>query len=469
MPAPPGDGRGHTPGSPCTWCSSSSGWSAIRPSRGRRRARPMRSGGPSRGQPCRCPTGRPWRPHSARASVPSGPMPVARKRAPAWRRSGPAPRPAVTTSCSARRHRRPSSSPTSSPTSCSNGGASRAWPAIRWQPRRRARRPSAAGAAAAAVAGGGVPDVGSAAANEIQRPDHDLGRRVGGDEVCGGERARAGRRRHRPEVHAEGAGVGGHHRAPPERHVADVDRRRRRRPTPGYPAGSPNKASIALGAGSVDPGRAIDRGDSGDADTLPNTNPLYAVENTPGNVSATLTDVGPHAGFGSHVPEGRRRRQRDRDGRAALRHPTEAPPLREAGVAAEVRGDRAGARRAARQHVSGLGRVGLEVRRERQGHLDPEAIRVVREGPPTAAFMEAAKKWNGQLHRSVDRDGLRHRRSAARGRCRPRRAVHPPTSRSGWRTAAATSDCWRAIRRAARTWSASRSNGSWRTATSRSR
>jgi Domain of unknown function (DUF4157) len=164
---------------------------------------------------------------------------------------------------------------------------------------------------------------------------------------------------------------------------------------PGYPAGSPNKASIALGAGSVDPGRAIDQGDSGDADTLPNTNPLYAVENTPGNVSASLTDVGPNAGFGSHAS-----RKRDAAGivtetagllsdtpRRRIRFPKQEWRQTFEATALVLDGPLA--------HMY-LGSVEWGWKSDDTGKatLDPDAIRVVREGPPTAAFMEAAKKWN---------------------------------------------------------------------------
>jgi Domain of unknown function (DUF4157) len=164
---------------------------------------------------------------------------------------------------------------------------------------------------------------------------------------------------------------------------------------PGYPAGSPNKASIALGAGSADPGRAIDQGDSGDADTLPNTNPLYAVENTPGNVSATLTDVGAKRGFGSHASRkqdaaghvtetaGRLKdtpRRRLRFAKQEWRQRFEATALVLDGPLANMY----------------LGSVEWGWRSDDAGKatLDPDTLRVVREGPPTAAFMEAAKQWN---------------------------------------------------------------------------
>jgi hypothetical protein len=164
---------------------------------------------------------------------------------------------------------------------------------------------------------------------------------------------------------------------------------------PGYPAGSPNKASIALGAGSVDPGRAIDQGDSGDADTLPNTNPLYAVENTPGNVSASLTDVGPNAGFGSHAS-----RKRDAAGivtetagllsdtpRRRIRFPKQEWRQTFEATALVLDGP------LAHMYLGGV-EWGWKSDDTGKATLDPDAIRVVREGPPTAAFMEAAKKWN---------------------------------------------------------------------------
>ena len=255
----------------------------------------------------------------------------------------------------------------------------------------------AADAAAAAVAGGRrVPDVGSAAANEIQRAPITTS---GGEweatkYAAASEPGRVGadidlKFTPKAPVLADTIGLlqsvtslmstvaGGAVNAP------------------GYPAGSPNKASIALGAGSVDPGRAIDQGDSGDADTLPNTNPLYAVENTPGNVSATLTDVGPHAGFGSHASRkadaagnvtetagllSDTPRRRLRFAKQEWRQKFEATALVLDGPLANMY----------------LGSVEWGWKSDENGKatLDPEAIRVVREGPPTAAFMEAAKKWN---------------------------------------------------------------------------
>ena len=166
---------------------------------------------------------------------------------------------------------------------------------------------------------------------------------------------------------------------------------------PGTPSFvGPRNQSLSLGAGTSDPGRAIDQGDSGDADTIPNTNPLYAVENTPGHVSASLGDVGAAPG----MAHGHRRRKPD--------------GTFDVGSANIADGPRRGAEFAGQQwsqtfEVTALvldgpfanmylGSVewGWMTLPPPVGRalLYPDPIRVVREGPPTAAFMDAAKVWN---------------------------------------------------------------------------
>lgn len=152
-----------------------------------------------------------------------------------------------------------------------------------------------------------------------------------------------------------------------------------------------NKA-LSLGAGSLDPGRAIDQGDNS---SVPNTNPLYAVENAPGSISATLGDVGPSAGFGSHASRKRRpdgtfvetagnlvdtpRRNIDFRGQE-WRQTFETTAIALDGPLANMY----------------MGSVEWGWRSDATGKatLDPAALRVVRMGPPSAAFTDAARLWN---------------------------------------------------------------------------
>jgi hypothetical protein len=184
---------------------------------------------------------------------------------------------------------------------------------------------------------------------------------------------------------------------------------------PAGPVGTPSmvgprNTALSLGAAASDPGRAVDQGDG--SGTLPNTNPLYAVENSPGTVSATLGDVPASAGFGAHAA---RRQKADgtfeeveghlKDGpRRALdfagqewRHVFEATALAVDGPLANLY----------------LGSVEWGWKCDATGTvtLDPDPIKVVREGSPTAAFMDAARVWNaarftdtgtGTVHDTVD-------------------------------------------------------------------
>ncbi len=161
--------------------------------------------------------------------------------------------------------------------------------------------------------------------------------------------------------------------------------------TPSTP--SPRKSGISLTTG--DKGRAIDQGDPGDADTLPNTNPLYPVENTPGNVSASLTDVPATPGFGSHAS-----RVKKMDGSYAV-----TPGVLSDGPSRQIEFPGQEWRQTFEVTALALdgalanmylGSVEWGWRCNDKGKvtLDPDPIRVVREGPPTAEFMEAAKVWN---------------------------------------------------------------------------
>ena len=186
--------------------------------------------------------------------------------------------------------------------------------------------------------------------------------------------------------------------------------------TAGGPVTTPSSvsgrnAALSLPAAGSDPGRAVDQGDP-TGDTVPNTNPLYAVENSPGKVSATLTDVAPTAGFGSHASRKRNgaggfdenpgnlkdgpRRGLEFAGQE-WRQSFEATALALDGPLANMY----------------LGSVAWGWKTDDKGvtTLDPDPIKVVREGPPTAAFMDAARTWNaatftdpstGTTHDTVD-------------------------------------------------------------------
>lgn len=165
--------------------------------------------------------------------------------------------------------------------------------------------------------------------------------------------------------------------------------------TVAVPRGSPNKASITLTAAEGDEGRAIDQGDSGDADTLPNTNPLYNVENTPGAVSATLTDVGASSSYGTHAHRTARAAGGFDVGAATLSD----RPRRVVDFAGQLwRQDFEAAALVLNGALAGtyLGSVAWGWQLDAAGAvtLVPPVLTVVRAGPPTADFMAAARKWN---------------------------------------------------------------------------
>ncbi|GLI00739.1 eCIS core domain-containing protein [Phytohabitans aurantiacus] len=155
---------------------------------------------------------------------------------------------------------------------------------------------------------------------------------------------------------------------------------------------SDRNKDLSLPAGSRDRGRAIDQGDGS---TVPNTNPLYAVENAPGSISATLGDVAPSAGFGTHAS----RKQRP-DGtfvetagnlkdtpRRGIEFPGQEWRQAFETTAIALDGPLANMY---------MGSVEWGWRSDAKGKvtLDPTALRVVRMGPPSAAFTDAARLWN---------------------------------------------------------------------------
>ena len=147
---------------------------------------------------------------------------------------------------------------------------------------------------------------------------------------------------------------------------------------------------LSLPTGSKDPGRAVDQGDG----AIPNTNPLYAVENSPGHISATLGDQPASPGFGAHA-----KRKLNADGKTY----DEVPGILDD---TPTRGKVPGEEWDQKFEVTAipldgplknmyLGSVEWGWKRTADVvSLDPAAIRVVREGTPTAAFMEAAERWN---------------------------------------------------------------------------
>lgn len=189
--------------------------------------------------------------------------------------------------------------------------------------------------------------------------------------------------------------------------------------TAGGPVNNPSfvgarNQSLSLNGPGQDTGRAIDQGDPAGASTLPNTNPMYAVDNSPGHVSATLTDVLPPAGggFGQH---GHRKQRPDGTfdvGHATLadgprrniqfagqewRHSFEATALVLDGPMANTY----------------LGSVAWGWKCDAAGTVttDPNPITLVRAGAPTSDFMAAAAQWNsatftdpttGIAHNTVD-------------------------------------------------------------------
>ncbi|WP_412746189.1 DUF4157 domain-containing protein [Krasilnikovia sp. MM14-A1004] len=157
-----------------------------------------------------------------------------------------------------------------------------------------------------------------------------------------------------------------------------------------------------LQRGEGDVGRGVDRCDFGRGGTVPNTNPLYGVYNVapaggnPAVVSAALGDV---AASGGNNATGAHRRKPDGTFFPAVDAVLDDTPSRTPAfggqqwqqsfevAALAVDGPLAGMY---------LGSVAWGWRTDDAGRakLDPAAIALVRQGPPTEAFGDAAAKWN---------------------------------------------------------------------------
>ncbi|GAB1641247.1 DUF4157 domain-containing protein [Krasilnikovia sp. MM14-A1259] len=157
-----------------------------------------------------------------------------------------------------------------------------------------------------------------------------------------------------------------------------------------------------LQRGEGDVGRGIDRRDFGRGGTIPNTNPLYGVYNVaPAGaaaavVSAALGDV---AASGGNNATGAHRRKPDGTFFPAVDAVLDDTPGRTPAFAGQqwtqsfevaalaIDGPLAGMY---------LGSVAWGWRTDDAGRakLDPAAIALVRQGPPTEAFGDAAVKWN---------------------------------------------------------------------------
>lgn len=163
--------------------------------------------------------------------------------------------------------------------------------------------------------------------------------------------------------------------------------------TPSYVGA--RKQSISLTAAEGEAGRAIDQGDPGDADTLPNTNPMYNVENKPGSVSATLSDVGADASFGQH---GFRKKKVDGtyDVQDATLSDRPTRTLEFVGQQYDQQFEATALVLDGPLANTYLGTVGWGWSLDAAGTLAlrPNPISVIRNGAPTAQFMAAATKWN---------------------------------------------------------------------------
>jgi hypothetical protein len=155
-------------------------------------------------------------------------------------------------------------------------------------------------------------------------------------------------------------------------------------------------ASLNLTKAEGDQGRAVDQGDP-TGDTIPNTSPLYAVENSAGHIAKTLTDVGANAGFGQHGF--RKAKAGGAPGFDVQNAKLGDGPSRRITFAGE---EFNGKFETTALVLDGplkdtyLGSVewGYKVDGAGTASADPAALTVVRVGAPTAQFMAAAKKWN---------------------------------------------------------------------------
>lgn len=152
--------------------------------------------------------------------------------------------------------------------------------------------------------------------------------------------------------------------------------------------------NAALSLTSGDTGRAVDQGDP-NGDTIPNTNPLYAVENSAGSISATLTDVGAMAGFGTH---GYRKKRPNGTFDVANATLNDTPSRSIAFIGQQWRQTFEATALVLNGPMRNtyLGSVewGWLVNAAGNCTLDPKPIRLVRAGVPSAEFMAAATVWN---------------------------------------------------------------------------
>ena len=172
------------------------------------------------------------------------------------------------------------------------------------------------------------------------------------------------------------------------------------------PPSDPGKAMVTMGAGSSDPGRAMDRmiyppdpaGPGGNR-AVPNTNPMYGVYN-PGaggaNVSKSLNDNTPSVGktqFGAHTKKADGSFNKpvdavleDRPGRfLEFDHQTFEQTFESAAVVM--------AGPLANQYLGSV-RWGYSSASDGTSTLLPTPIEVVQQGNPSVQFMDAAKTWN---------------------------------------------------------------------------
>ena len=175
---------------------------------------------------------------------------------------------------------------------------------------------------------------------------------------------------------------------------------------------SPRKGSISLTAAEGEEGRAIDQGDPGDADTIPNTSPLYNVENTPGNVAATLTDVPADPAFGLHAFR-KRNAAHGFDVQVGTLGDRPRRQITFAGQQYNQKFEATALILDGPMANTYLGSIEWGWQNDAAGNatLDPDPIRMVSAGAPTTAFMDAARKWNaatftdpttGTVHDTVD-------------------------------------------------------------------
>jgi hypothetical protein len=186
--------------------------------------------------------------------------------------------------------------------------------------------------------------------------------------------------------------------------------------TPGGAVNTPSSVgarntSLSLTSAEGDEGRAIDQGDPGDrADTIPNTSPLYAVENTSGSVATTLTDVG--ANYGQHAFR-KKKPAGEFDVQEAILDDTPSRPIDFVGQQYDQKFEAAALVLDGPMANTYLGTVEWGWHNDAAGNAtaDPNPIRMISAGAPTTEFMASAGKWNaatftdpstGTAHNTVD-------------------------------------------------------------------